>query len=108
MTDPQNTTPAMLRHAAAIGKRAGLRFVYAGNLPGLVGDLEDTRCPRCDELLIERYGYFIRGYHLTSEGACPSCGSRLPGRWGPGFEGQIASRPFRPGSSQRLTVLSRF
>lgn len=107
MRDPANTTPTMLRHAAAIGKRAGLRFVYAGNLPGLVGTLENTYCPGCQELLVERYGYLIQGYHLTSEGACPSCGIHIPGRWGAGFEGQRISRPFLPGT-RRLSVLSGF
>ena len=47
MLDPMATTAEQLRAAAAIGKRAGLRYVYAGNLPGLVGDLEDTRCVSC-------------------------------------------------------------
>jgi pyruvate formate lyase activating enzyme len=108
MTDPRNTTPAMLRRAATIGKRAGLRFVYAGNLPGLVGNLENTYCPDCGELLVERYGYLIRGYHLTSDGACPSCGARVPGRWGREFEGQLAWRPFLPGNSRRLAVLADF
>ena len=108
MTDKANTTAAMLRHGAAIGKRAGLRFAYAGNLPGLVGNLENTYCPTCGELLVERYGYLIRGYHLTSEGACPSCGTQVPGRWGRGFEGQLAWRPFLPGRSRRLAVLPDF
>ncbi len=97
MTDPANTTPEMLLNAADIGRRNGLRFVYAGNLPGQVGDLEDTRCPSCHEALVERYGYFIRGYHITADGRCPSCGTPVPGRWEHHFEGQIASRPFRPG-----------
>ena len=66
MTDPANTTPEMLLDAADIGRRNGLRFVYAGNLPGQVGDLEDTRCLSCHEALVERHGYFIRGYHITA------------------------------------------
>ncbi|HEY7443074.1 MAG TPA: AmmeMemoRadiSam system radical SAM enzyme [Vicinamibacterales bacterium] len=107
MTDPQSTTPAMLQHAAAIGKRSGLRFVYAGNLPGYVGTLENTYCADCGVLLVERYGYLIRGYHLTPEGVCPSCKVPVPGRWGAGFEGQLASRPFLPGRSRRLAVVSR-
>ena len=45
MTEPSNTTPKMLQNAAAIGAAAGLRYVYAGNLPGQVGDLENTHCP---------------------------------------------------------------
>src|SRR5438046_10685738 len=44
MSDPENTRPEDLHLAAEIGKRAGLHYVYAGNLPGCVGDLEDTRC----------------------------------------------------------------
>src|SRR6476646_1675253 len=47
MQDPANTTPEMLLRAAAIADRAGLRYVYAGNLPGQVGELEDTRCHQC-------------------------------------------------------------
>lgn len=98
MTDPESTPAETLLRAAAIGKSAGLRYVYAGNLPGCVGDLENTRCPRCRELLIERYGYFIRKYRLTPQGCCPGCGAGIPGRWAPKFQGQIADRPFLPGS----------
>ena len=49
MTDPENTTAEMLLAAADIGRANGLRYVYAGNLPGQVGDLEDTRCAACGE-----------------------------------------------------------
>src|SRR5712692_7098057 len=82
MTDPDNTSAEILMRAGEIGRKSGLRYVYAGNLPGKVGDLENTRCPHCRQLLIERYGYLIMGYHLTSNGCCPSCGTRVPGRWG--------------------------
>ncbi len=68
MTDPENTSAETLVRAAGIGKKAGLRYVYAGNLPGQVGELENTRCPTCQALLIERYGYLITGYHLTANG----------------------------------------
>jgi pyruvate formate lyase activating enzyme len=81
MQDPADTRPADLARAAAIGREAGLRYVYAGNLPGLVGDLEDTRCPGCGELLVRRYGYVIREYRLTGNGACPRCSKAIPGRW---------------------------
>jgi len=82
MTGEQSTTPAMLTTAAEIGRRAGLRFVYAGNLPGRVGHLEDTMCPACDTLLVERAGYQIRQNRLVRDGSCPSCGEVIPGRWG--------------------------
>jgi pyruvate formate lyase activating enzyme len=96
MTDPASTQPRDLARAAAIGKSSGLRFIYAGNLPGQVGDLENTRCPQCKELLIERFGYHVLDYRLTPGGACPKCGTTLPGRWAESFEGQIADLPFLP------------
>jgi pyruvate formate lyase activating enzyme len=97
MTAPENTTAEMLVDAATIGHQAGLRYVYAGNLPGLVGDLENTRCAACHELLVERFGYLIRDYRITPDGRCPACSTAVPGRWGARFEKQISSRPFRPG-----------
>src|SRR5258705_10770138 len=96
MTGPANTTPEMVMGAGEIGKQAGLRYVYAGNLPGKVGDLENTRCHNCQALLIERYGYLITGYHLTANGCCPKCGTTIPGRWGRASEGQIPAHPFLP------------
>jgi pyruvate formate lyase activating enzyme len=105
MTDPPNTTAEMLLTAADIGRGNGLRFVYAGNLPGEVGDLEDTRCSQCHELLVGRYGYHVREYHVSSDGRCPSCHAAVPGRWSPRFDGQITSRPFIPGS-RRFTILN--
>jgi pyruvate formate lyase activating enzyme len=104
MTDPANTTPEMLMCAAEIGKNAGLRYVYAGNLPGMVGDLENTRCQKCKALLIERYGYLITGYHLTPNGCCPKCGTALPGRWAAAFEGQITAHPFVPRGRSLITI----
>ena len=103
MHDPENTTPEMLMHAADVARQNGLRYIYAGNIPGGVGDLENTRCHHCRALLVERYGYFIQSYRLTPEGACPDCGTTIPGRWGRHFEGQIAATPFLPG--RRLRVL---
>jgi pyruvate formate lyase activating enzyme len=96
MTDPENTSARDLMRAAEIGKSAGLRFIYAGNLPGQVGELENTYCHNCHELLIERYGYLITGYYLTSNGSCPACGTTIPGRWDPSFRGQITDHPLLP------------
>jgi len=95
MTSPENTTADMLLGAAAIGRASGLRHVYAGNLPGQVGDLEDTRCAGCGELLVARYGYHVRSYRVTADARCPSCAAPVPGRWSAGFEGQVSSHPFR-------------
>ena len=96
MTDTRNTTPAMLLDAAAIGRRAGLRYVYAGNRPGEVGDLEDTRCAACGGVLVGRYGYLVQEYNVTPDGRCPWCGAGVPGRWDAVFQPQRISRPFLP------------
>jgi pyruvate formate lyase activating enzyme len=105
MQEPENTTPEMLLAAAEIARMSGLRHVYAGNLPGEVGNLEDTRCPGCGDTLIARYGYYIRDYKITADGRCPACAAAVPGRWSERFDGQVASRPFVPGSRSRLSML---
>lgn len=81
MTDPDNTPPETLLRAAEIGRKAGLRFVYAGNLPGETQGLENTYCPNCRELLVERFGYHIRKNALAGSGACPKCHTPIPGLW---------------------------
>jgi pyruvate formate lyase activating enzyme len=101
MTGPRNTRAEDLLRAAEIGKQAGLQYIYAGNLPGQVGELENTRCHACGKLLIERYGYLIVGYYLNPDGACPGCGMRIPGRWQPSFDRQITALPFVPRLSFR-------
>ena len=104
MNDPANTTPEMLIHAAEIARASGLKYVYAGNLPGRVGEFENTRCHACSALLIERHGYFIRAYRVTAEGTCPDCAARIPGRWGRQFDGQVTATPFLPGT-RRFRIL---
>jgi pyruvate formate lyase activating enzyme len=96
MTDPADTTSAMLLRAARFGRHAGLKYVYAGNLPGRVGDLEHTVCAHCGERLISRYGYLIQDYRITAAGACPACRTPVPGRWSQKFEGQQTAFPFLP------------
>jgi pyruvate formate lyase activating enzyme len=105
MRDPMATTALQLQRAAALGRGAGLRHVYAGNLPGLVGDLEDTRCAHCRTRLIARTGYHVRDYRLTTEGDCPTCGTRLPGRWDACYGGQVADHPFLPHDRTRLRLV---
>ncbi len=83
MTDRANTTANTLIRAAEIGVAAGLRYVYAGNIPGRVGPFENTYCPSCKMILVERVGYTILKDLLTpSRGICPSCSTRIPGVWG--------------------------
>ena len=81
MTENSNTTAEQLMRACEIGREAGLNYIYAGNLPGRVGRWENTYCPSCDELLVERFGYLIRQVNVTSEGRCPKCSTIIPGIW---------------------------
>jgi pyruvate formate lyase activating enzyme len=80
MTDPDNTPASTLLRAAEIGKSEGLHFVYAGNLPSRVGSWENTYCPGCNELLIDRTGYRILAMRIR-DGACPKCSRPIPGVW---------------------------
>jgi pyruvate formate lyase activating enzyme len=81
MVEPDNTPAQTLIRAAEIGREAGLRYVYAGNLPGTVGEYETTYCPRCNYQLVKRSGYFIEKYKITPEGQCPKCGEKIAGLW---------------------------
>jgi pyruvate formate lyase activating enzyme len=81
MTGPPATTVRQLIRAAEIGAEEGLRFIYAGNLPGHVGRWENTFCPGCQERLIERTGYLVRDYKITGDGKCPRCQTAIPGIW---------------------------
>jgi pyruvate formate lyase activating enzyme len=81
MTDPDNTDAKSLLRAAEIGKEAGLRYVYAGNLPGQVEEYEDTFCAECNHRLIQRSGYVIREYLITGDGKCPNCHAKVAGIW---------------------------
>jgi pyruvate formate lyase activating enzyme len=87
MAGTPNTTAEMLVEAADIARASGLRYVYAGNRPGRVGDLEQTRCAACGEHLIDRHGYLVQRYRLTPDGRCPGCAATVPGRWAERFEG---------------------
>ncbi|MGD0759496.1 MAG: AmmeMemoRadiSam system radical SAM enzyme [Candidatus Sulfotelmatobacter sp.] len=102
----RDTNAEDLLRAVEIGQQSGLRYIYAGNLPGMVGDWEDTRCPQCSETLIKRHGYLIEDYRLTPEGRCPSCATEIPGRWPAHFDGQIASRPFLPQKRSRFVTIT--
>jgi pyruvate formate lyase activating enzyme len=67
-----------LERAWRMGREAGLRFVYVGNVPGHKG--ENTYCPECESLLIVRRGLGLVCYRLEG-GRCPDCGWTVPGVW---------------------------
>ncbi len=81
MLDRGATPVDALSQAAEIGQEAGLHYVYAGNLSGRGSDLESTFCPQCNQRLIRRRGFTVLENRLTPDGACPSCGTKIPGIW---------------------------
>ena len=81
LNERDRTSAETLQRAADIGQEAGLNYVYAGNLPGKVGSLEDTHCPNCQTRLIKRFSYILEEYNLSAEGMCPKCGTKIAGVW---------------------------
>lgn len=75
------TPLATLRRARDIALRAGLRYVYLGNLPGGLG--ESTSCPGCGARIVTREGLRLLDCGVGAEGRCPRCGIMIPGAgWG--------------------------
>ena len=67
------TTVETLEKAWKIGKEAGLKYVYTGNIPGIPS--EDTLCPECSTLCIDRTNYIIHRH--DKQGKCPKCSANL-------------------------------
>ena len=78
MTEPDNTDSKTLLRAADIGREAGLRYVYAGNLPGQAGEYENTYCPGCKKLLISRVMYSVENEGMKGN-RCKYCNTVIPG-----------------------------
>lgn len=81
MTDNENTPLETLVRAAELGREAGLKYVYAGNVHGRAGEYESTFCPNCQRALIKRVGFSVREYGLTNDGKCPHCETEIAGVW---------------------------
>ena len=87
MRDIGPTPPATLTRARRIAMEEGLRYVYTGNVHDREGDT--TACPSCGAAVVERDWYELKGWHLTGDGHCRSCGAAVagvfdgpPGEWG--------------------------
>jgi len=81
MDDRPATSVQSLLRAAETGAAEGLHFVYAGNLPGAVRSWENTYCPGCRALLVERLGYRVLRNRLEAGGRCPECRQAVAGVW---------------------------
>ena len=75
MIDSIATPMSTLTRAYEIARQAALKYVYLGNVPH--GDYENTYCPACKELLIERAGFSTRR-HYVKDGKCPKCDLVIP------------------------------
>lgn len=70
------TSIRALEKAREIGKEERLNYLYFGNFPG--HPYENTYCPKCNQLLIERYGFNVSKYNLTSDKKCLNCEEEIP------------------------------
>lgn len=70
-----------LMRVVEFGREAGLKYVYSGNLPGRMGEWEDTRCHHCGRTVVKRCGFTVKMNRLKPGGVCPDCGGVLPGIW---------------------------
>ena len=87
MLDKPSTPTTTLTRAQKIAAENGVRYAYTGNVYDPDG--QSTYCHVCNELLIGRVNYDIRGWNLTADANCAKCGTRCagffdphPGNWG--------------------------
>jgi pyruvate formate lyase activating enzyme len=78
MPDIKPTPIETLKTAYKIGKQAGLKYVYVGNL--VDSGRESTYCPQCKKIIIKRTGYKV-GQIKIDHGKCAHCGERICGVW---------------------------
>lgn len=67
-----------LEQAYNIARKAGMNYVYIGNVPGT--DYENTYCPKCKKMLVERRGFTVTSNHLKN-GNCSFCSQKIAGAW---------------------------
>jgi pyruvate formate lyase activating enzyme len=75
--DTPATPAATLDRALEIGRQAGLRYIYTGNI---MGGSEDTLCPDCGTLLMRRRGFSVSENKIR-DSSCPVCGAKIAGVW---------------------------
>jgi len=82
MRDHRQTRTDDLLKVAEYGRQAGLKYLYPGNLHGMVGEWENTRCHHCNSTLIRRAGFMVQQNRMAADGLCPDCHKPIPGIWG--------------------------
>ena len=78
LTGEPPTPVETLEKACEIGHKAGLKYIYKGNVQG--DGREHTSCPSCDNLVINRWGFQVLENRLKG-GKCPACGTVIEGVW---------------------------
>ncbi|UZE93595.1 MAG: AmmeMemoRadiSam system radical SAM enzyme [Candidatus Pacearchaeota archaeon] len=78
MLETPATKPEIVIKARKIAMKAGLRYVYTGNIPDKEGST--TFCPGCKKPVIIRQGFYIKENRLI-DGRCPECGEKIAGVW---------------------------
>ena len=80
MLDTEATPPEILVKAREIGKMAGLKYVYCGNVGFGYSDYEATDCPKCGKRLVSRMGFSVNENNVV-KGRCKFCGTKISGVW---------------------------
>lgn len=78
LTSLPYTPEAILVKAREIALKSGLNYVYIGNVPGSLA--ENTYCPKCKKIVLERRGFTIINNNLKGSG-CKFCGHQIAGVW---------------------------
>jgi len=78
LTQLPATPASVLQQARSIAIKAGMKYVYVGNIPGT--DMENTICPKCKKTVVERMGFRVV-QNLIKNGNCSFCGKPIDGVW---------------------------
>ncbi|KAJ5068588.1 flavodoxin family protein [Anaeramoeba ignava] len=90
MSHKSRTPVSTIKRAYKIGKEEGLNYIFGGNISS--DSLTATFCPKCNEKLIERWGYSVEVKGIKN-GACKKCGTIIPGIWSDTVQNPLKKRP---------------
>ena len=76
MMDYESTPVKTLEKHYEVAKKIGLKYVYLGNVPG--HPWEHTYCSECNNIVVERYGFDIKGWNMDEKNKCKFCGNQIP------------------------------